>query len=95
MFGCGAFAECGSRYGPGGLGYELVALAVGDLLGLEALRWLQVLLWDAGVLVCVAHDGRFLSSWADEVDDLQEGADAVGRSAEPDEYDDGDPDRVG
>ena len=41
-------AECGSRDGPGGFGYELVAVEVHDLLVLEAFRWLPVLLWDAG-----------------------------------------------
>src|ERR1035438_10387915 len=57
--GCGACAEGVSRYGPGGFGDELAALEVHDLLVLGALWWLRVLLWDAGALVCVVHDGCF------------------------------------
>src|SRR5271170_5444812 len=46
--GCGARAECGSRYGPGGFGHELVALQMHDQLVLEALLRLQVALADRG-----------------------------------------------
>jgi hypothetical protein len=57
--GCGGCAECGPRYGPGGFGYELAMLEMHDLLVLEALRWLQVLLWEPRALACVVHDGCF------------------------------------
>jgi len=55
--GCGARAERRWWYGPGGLGSELVAFEVHDQLVLEALLGLQVLLWNAGAVVCVVHDG--------------------------------------
>ena len=56
-------AERGARHGPGGFGYELVALEVHDQLVLEALLRLQVLLWYVGgVRVRRVDDGRGLSS---------------------------------
>ena len=46
--GRGSCAERGAWHGPGGFGYELVALEVHDQLVLEALLRLQVLLADVG-----------------------------------------------